>query len=74
MSRAGCGVGSLPYACPMDHIYDLPSWFNPGMPDFREPGFLDDLRVPDARKASVGGESSSIATGHTRAGNRLGYE
>ena len=44
----------LPYACPMDHIYDLPSWFNPGMPDFREPGFLDDPRVPDAIKASVG--------------------
>lgn len=45
----------LPYACPMDHIYDLPSWFGGrGMPDFREPGFLEDSRVPDAVKTSVG--------------------
>lgn len=45
---------TLPYACPMDHIYDLPSWFNPGMPEFREPGFLDDPRVPAAIKTSIG--------------------
>jgi hypothetical protein len=38
-----------------DHIYDLPSWFGGGdMPDFREPGFLEDSRVPDAVKQSVG--------------------
>ena len=46
----------LPYACPMDHIYDLPSWFHGSdmMPDFREPGFLDDPRVPDLVKSSIG--------------------
>ena len=44
----------LPYACPMDHIYDLPRWFRDDMPPFREPGFLRDARVPEEVRASTG--------------------
>ena len=43
----------LPYACPMDHIYDLPAWFRHDL-HFREPGFLSDPRVPAEVKRSVG--------------------
>lgn len=53
----GAETFTLPYACPMDHIYDLPSWFSGAqgeMPEFREPGFLEDSRVPDAVTSSVG--------------------
>ena len=41
----GAETGHLPYACPMDHIYDLPAWFKNLDVDFREPGFLNDERV-----------------------------
>ena len=58
----------LPYECPMDHIYDLPSWFHGNeMPDFREPGFLEDPRVPDSVKKSVGRVIVN-RNGDTRAG------
>ena len=42
----------LPYSCPMDHIYDLPSWFRSGL-KFREPGFLADSRVPDSVRNDI---------------------
>ena len=42
----------LPYSCPMDHIYDLPSWFRNGL-KFRRPGFLADPRVPDSVRNDI---------------------
>jgi len=42
----------LPYSCPMDHLYDLPSWFRSGL-KFREPGFLADSRVPDSVRNDI---------------------
>ena len=54
----GAETFTLPYACPMDHIYDLPRWFDDVgrgvLPDFREPGFLSDARVPSEVRASRG--------------------
>jgi hypothetical protein len=54
----GAETFALPYACPMDHIYDLPRWFDDVgrgvLPDFREPGFLSDARVPSEVRASRG--------------------
>ena len=50
----GAETFELPYACPMDHIYDLPSWFSRDFPaEFREPGFLEDARVPDEVRNDV---------------------
>ena len=51
----GAETFALPYACPMDHIYDLPAWFKegPGQTNgearrpFRSPGFLTDERLSD---------------------------
>ena len=48
----------LPYACPMDHIYDLPRWFRDDMPPFREPGFL--------RRARAGGGARVDGSGRRR--------
>lgn len=42
---------ALPFDCPMDHIVHLDRWFHKGV-DFREPGFLDNPRVPESLKAT----------------------
>jgi hypothetical protein len=49
----GAETFALPYACPMDHIYDLPAWFKEGDANgearrpFRAPGFLTDERLSE---------------------------
>ena len=40
----GAETAHLPYACPMDHIYNLEGLHDLGV-DFREAGFLEDVRL-----------------------------
>ena len=40
----GAETAHLPYACPMDHIYNLEGLHDLGV-DFREAGFLEDMRL-----------------------------
>ena len=49
----GAETAHLPFACPMDHLYDLSSMFDLDI-DFREAGFLEDERLDaDIRKDVV---------------------
>jgi len=49
----GAETAHLPYACPMDHIYNLPAWFGALGVEFRHDGFLKDERVPETIRSDV---------------------
>ena len=75
----GSETFTIPYECPMDHIYDLPAWFNgdasgTAVRPFRAAGFLTDDRLSDKLKARestvrVVVDRSSYETGAVNNGN-----
>ena len=67
----GAETFELPYACPMDHIYDLPSWFSRDFPaEFHEPGFLEDARSRTRSETTSRGRGGARPRTRTGRGRR----